>query len=125
MSGEVFKIWLKQLGQAWQDKDAKRYSELFDNNVKYFQNPFDNPKLNREEIIEALNSDFLTQENIRFGYEIVSFDKYIGVCRWWCKFTHISSQNLIKLDGVFICEFDKNNLCKIFRVWRHIDGEFS
>lgn len=123
MSGEDFKSWLKLYGQTWQDKEPIRFSELFTFDAKYFRTPFEKAKSGREEIRAAFEAEVSTQDNIKFGYEVISFDKNIGVCRWWCKFTRISSQNLIKLDGVFICEFDKNNVCLNFREWRHKDGE--
>lgn len=123
MSGEEFKNWLKLYGQAWEDKDAIRFSELFANEVKYFLNPFEIPLTGRSNIQIAVEKKFLTQDNIKFNYQIISVAENMGVCKWWCKFTRNSNQNLIKLDGVFICEFDKNNLCKNFNEWWHKDGE--
>lgn len=123
MTGEDFKNWLKLYGQAWEDKDAKRFSELFANEANYFLSPFENPLTGTLDIETAIEEKYLTQDNIKFNYQIISFAENIGVCKWWCKFIRNSTHNLIKLDGVFICEFDKNNLCKTFNEWWHKDGE--
>lgn len=118
-----FRNWLKLYGQAWEDKDDKRFSELFSDNVKYFWTPFEQPKEGRTEVSLAFMDAVSTQTDIRFGYEILSFENQKGICRWWCKFVNTTTNNLIKLDGIFLCEFDKNNLCKTFRKWWHKEGE--
>lgn len=123
MNGEDFKNWLKLYGQAWEDKDPKRFADLFTVDAKYFWTPFENPKLGREDIRIAFETAISTQENIKFGYDVISFAENIGICRWWCKFIRTTSQNLVKLDCIFVCEFDNSNLCKNFREWWHKDGE--
>jgi len=125
MNGTDFQNWLKQLAQSWEDKDTERFSGLFTEDARYFRTPFEDPKSGRKEIGTAINKVFSACENIKFGYEIISFSQDTGVCRWWCKFVRGVSQELIKLDGVFICEFNNNKSCKIFRKWWLTDGEFS
>lgn len=119
MNVNDFRNWLKLYGQAWEDKDDKKFSELFTENIKYFWTPFENPEEGRAGLSLAFKSAVSTQTDIRFGYEILSFENQKGICRWWCKFVRIPTGNLIKLDGIFVCEFDKNNLCKTFREWWH------
>lgn len=123
MNKDDFKNWLKIYGQAWEDKNSERFSELFSNESKYYWTPFEESKNGKIEIKEAFIKATQTQENIKFGYDVILFDVNKGICRWWCKFIRTSSLSGIKLDGIFICDFDKNNLCKIFREWWHKDGE--
>lgn len=123
MIKEDFKTWIKLYGQAWEDKDAKKFSDLFNKDVKYFRTPFETPKAGKEDLSLAFDSAVSTQTEIRFGYEILSFDNYSGIARWWCKFVRVPTGNLVKLDGIFFCEFDRNNLCKTFREWWHKEGE--
>lgn len=123
MDNISFKNWLKLYRQAWEDKDPKRFSDLFSENIKYYWTPFNEPKVGKAEVCSAFENATSTQMNIKFGYDVLYFENNRGICRWWSKFIRISSGNLIMLDGIFFCEFDKNNLCKVFREWWHKDGE--
>ncbi len=123
MIKDDFKNWLKLYGQAWEDKDSKKFSDLFAESIKYYWTPFENPKEGKTGVSLAFENAVSSQIDIRFGYEVLSFENQIGIARWWCKFIRISSGDLVKLDGIFVCEFDKNNLCKTFREWWHKEGE--
>lgn len=123
MNGDNFKNWLKLYGQAWQDKDEARFSELFSPDVKYYWTPFENPVSGKLDLQNTIKVKFLGEENISFSYDVISFDKNVGVCRWWSKFINTKSQNLTRLDSIFVCEFNKANLCKTFKAWWHKAGE--
>ena len=118
-----YRNWLKLYGQAWEDKDSDRFVFLFTERANYYWTPFESPKLGREGIRSAFENAISTQSQIKFGYDVLTFENNQGICRWWCKFNRITTGNLIKLDGIFICEFEKNNLCKTFREWWHKEGE--
>jgi nuclear transport factor 2 (NTF2) superfamily protein len=118
-----FKNWLKLYGQAWEDKDSRKFSALFTEDAGYYWTPFESMKQGREEIEKAFKEAVSTQSEIRFGYEVLSIENNAGICRWWCKFIRTTSGNLIKLDGIFLCEFDRKKLCKTFREWWHKEGE--
>jgi len=81
MNTNDFKYWLKLYGQAWEDKDAKRFSELFSENAKYYWTPFEEPKNGKFGIREAVENAISTQENIKFGSEILPFGNNTGICR--------------------------------------------
>jgi hypothetical protein len=123
MIKDDFKNWLKLYGQAWEDKDSTKLSDLFTEKIKYYWTPFESPKEGKAGVSLAFENAVSSQTDIRFGYEVLSFENQIGISRWWCKFIRISSGDLVKLDGIFICKFDKNNLCETFREWWHKEGE--
>jgi len=123
MTASDFKNWLKIYGQAWEDKDSKKFVALFTEKANYHWTPFESPKAGRDEIKEAFENATSTQSEIRFGYDVLSFENNKGICSWWCKFNRTTSGNLIKLDGIFVCDFEKNNLCKLFREWWHKEGK--
>ena len=123
MEASDFKLWLKLYGQTWEDKNPERFSDLFVENAEYFRTPFEVPKRGMAETKSAFEQAVSTQQEIKFSYEILSFEKNNGICRWWCKFVSTTSQNLIRLDGILVCSFDKNNKCKTFREWWHKNNE--
>lgn len=118
-----FQKWLKHYGEAWEDKDTKKFSELFSEDAVYHWTPFENPQKGRKEIQSAVESAISSQGNIKFGFKILSFENNTGICNWWCRFDRISTGNHIKLNGIFVCEFNKASLCSVFREWWHKEGE--
>lgn len=123
MSEKDFQNWLKSYGQAWEDKNIDKFVSLFSKNAEYYWTPFDLPKKGISEIADAVNSAVSTQSDIKFTFQVLAFANNTGICRWWCRFNRILSGSLIKLDGIFYCEFDRNHSCHIFREWWHKEGE--
>jgi hypothetical protein len=66
MNGEDFKNWLKLYGQAWQDKDEARFSELFSPDVKYYWTPFENPVSGKFDLQNTIKVEFLSEEKHKF-----------------------------------------------------------
>jgi hypothetical protein len=125
MNGVDFKTWMKVFSQSWVDKNSAVFSNLFSIDSVYYTSPFNPPASGREEIKSSAEKLFKDQSNLKFNYEILSFENNAGICRCWCRYFSIHKENLIKLDGIFFCRFDKNNLCNSFNSWWNKEAEIS
>ena len=60
-----------------------------------------------------------TEEDIQFGYEILSATPEQGIARWWASFVIVPPGLQTKLDGIFLISLDENGRCHSFREWWH------
>lgn len=117
MNKDNFRTWIKLFTQAWEDEDSDKFKAIFSEDAEYYSDPFENSVSGKTNITNALLSEVALQQDLKIGYEILSFDKNLGVCRFWGKFINTTSENLIKLDGILVCFFD-NNICKTIKRWQ-------
>jgi len=60
-----------------------------------------------------------TEQNIQFGYEILSVIPEQGIARWWASFVIVPPGLETKLDGIFLISLDENGRCYSLREWWH------
>ncbi len=111
--------WLSAYGRAWTLREPETASQLFSDDARYFETPFNPPAQGRSEITEYWSAATGNQSGISFSWEIVSLVGNVGVVRWQAAFKRISSNTQVQLDGVFVLEFDDAGLCKTLREWWH------
>ena len=114
-----FRDWLEKYKKAWESASPKDAAELFVEDAKYFETPFDEPSTGRENIIKYWNAVPEDQLNVKFGYEIIHVYNDIGYCKWNASFTRKASDTNVKLDGIFEVTFDASGRGRIFREWWH------
>ena len=113
--------WLSEYGRAWENKDARSFVRLFGEHVRYFWTPIEEPKQGRNALEEAFQDAVLRQEDIRFTAEILGVRDRKGIAHWQCSFHRPRSRCAVRLDGIFVMEFDEDGLCDVFREWWHSD----
>jgi hypothetical protein len=57
-----------------------------------------------------------TQEQIRFGHEVLAITGATALAHWWASFVRVSKTR-VSLDGIFLLTFDRAGLCKELREW--------
>jgi catechol 2,3-dioxygenase-like lactoylglutathione lyase family enzyme len=119
LTKESFTDWLEKYKEAWEGASPSDAAELFVENAKYYETPFDGPSTGRENIIKYWNAVPEEQLDVNFGYEIIHIYKDVGYCKWNASFVRKASGVKVKLDGIFEVTFDESGRGIIFREWWH------
>jgi uncharacterized protein (TIGR02246 family) len=85
----AFKSWLEAYGRAWESRDPQAAAGLFAEDGTYQVTPFLEPMRGRKAILEYWSQVARTEEDIRFGYEILAVTPEINIARWWASFVRI------------------------------------
>ncbi len=117
MDSTSFDAWVAALGRAWETKDARAASALFAEDASYQEDAFGEPMHGRDTILAYWLEVPTTQEDIRFGHEMIVISGDVGVAHWWASFRRIPSGAPVRLDGVFAATMDAQGRCRIFREW--------
>jgi len=118
LNPESLRAWLEGYRLAWEERDAEAVIRLFAEDATYQETPFNQPMRGREAIRQYWSRAVVTyQEEIRFGFEILSVNATTGIAHWWASFVRISSKTRVNLDGVFLLTFDAAGLCREVGEW--------
>ncbi len=123
MNDNTFKSWLDAYGRAWETRDPQAAADLFTEDATYQETPFTEPMRGRAAIHEYWLRATRSQDQVRFGYEILSVAEDRGIARWWVSFAIVPAQTRMKLDGIFLVLMAEENRCNDFREWWHGQGE--
>jgi hypothetical protein len=116
LSTAKLESWLAGYRDAWEKRDAELAAQLFTENARYQEMPFDAPKSGRAGIREYWSGVTADQRDI-------AVNGNTGVAHWSAKFKQASTGMTVELDGVFVLEFDpKTGLCSTLREWWHVRG---
>lgn len=116
---QQFEDWLADYGRAWEASDAARYASLFTPDAEYWWTPFGPPKVGRESIVRAIEEAVARQQDQTFRYRILSIDGRRGIAHWTCDLTRLTTGKAYTIDGILMCEFADDGLCRVFREWWH------
>ena len=123
LSTAKLESWLSGYREAWEKRDAERAAQLFTENARYQEMPFDAPKSGRAGIREYWTGVTADQRDIEFKSQAIAVSGNTGVAHWSAKFKQASTGMTVELDGVFVLEFDpKTGLCSTLREWWHVRG---
>jgi hypothetical protein len=115
--------WLDAYGKAWEERDPAAASQLFTEDAVYQWGPFDRKLRGRVMIREAWAEAVETQQNIAFGYEVLTATARGGIVRWWVT-NDAPEQNLReKAEGIFRLGFDDSGLCTSLEEWWNATDE--
>jgi hypothetical protein len=106
MSPNAFASWLDAYGRAWTRRDPQAAADLFAEHGAYQVTPFVEPMRGRQAILEYWTNIAHTEQNIHFGYEILSVTPEQGIARWWASFVIVPPGLQTKLDGIFLISLD-------------------
>lgn len=119
MTRESFAAWLEAYGRAWEARDPAAAAHLYADEGTYQVTPFLEPMRGRAAILEYWKHVAQTEEDIRFGYEILAVTEERGIARWWASFVRVPPGLKTKLDGIFVIAFDGEGKCTSLREWWH------
>jgi hypothetical protein len=115
----AFKSWLDAYGQAWKNRDPEAATALYTENGAYQVTPFVEPMRGRKAIFQYWSEVVRTEENIRFGYQILVANAEHNIARWSASFVRIPPGLQTKLDGIFLISLDEEGRCKSLQEWWH------
>jgi ketosteroid isomerase-like protein len=115
--------WLDAYGKAWEDRDAQAASDLFTEDAVYKWGPFGRKLRGRVMIREAWAEALEDQENVEFGYEVLTATGRGGIVRWWCAADIRSRQVREKAEGIFRLAFEDSGLCTSLEEWWNATDE--
>ena len=114
-----FKLWLDDYGRAWEARDPVAAANLFADDGIYQVTPFVEPLRGYEAILNYWREVTRTEEQIRFGYEVLAVASDYGIARWWSSFIRVPPGLQTKLDGIFLIRLDSKRQCTSLREWWH------
>jgi hypothetical protein len=114
-----FERWLTAYGRAWEARDAEAAAALYAEDGSYQVTPFVEPLRGRAAVLEYWREVARTEENIRFGFEIVAVTPEAGIAHWWAAFVRVPPGMPTKLDGIFVITLNGLGLCTRLREWWH------
>ncbi len=117
MTHEAFKSWLDAYGRAWETRNPEAAAELFTADAIYQETPFVEPLRGGSAIFDYWSHVSRSQEQIRFGYEILAVTRDFGIAHWWASFIRTSERTPVKLDGIFLISLEADQRCKMLREW--------
>src|SRR3954447_13130113 len=109
--------WLYAYGDAWTKRDPDCAASLFSEDAMYQWGPFGKKLRGRPVIREAWAEATERQENVEFGYEVMSASSRGGLVRWWCGYDHTEHGTRVQVEGVFRLAFDDEGLCNSLEEW--------
>lgn len=123
LSNAKLEAWLSGYREAWEKRDAERAAQLFTENARYQEMPFEAPKSGRAGIREYWSGVTADQRDVEFRSEPLGVNGNTGIAHWSAKFKQASTGMTVELDGVFVLDFDpKTGLCSSLREWWHVRG---
>lgn len=118
MTGEELGAWLRDYGRAWETRDADLVVTLFTEDATYQETPFVEPMRGRAAIRDYWERAVVrTQEQVQFGFEILSLGEASALAHWQASFVRIRTKSEVKLDGVFLLTFDDQGRCRTLCEW--------
>ena len=117
---DSFDQWLAKYGQASQQNDAQASAELFAQDARYYESPFEEPLIGREAIYRYWRQGAETLTDKTSAHEIWAVRDNLGIARWQAQFVDNRSHQRSALDCVFVVEFDGDGLGSVFREWWHM-----
>jgi hypothetical protein len=109
--------WLDAYGRAWESRDSDAAAELFGEDAVYQWGPFGRKLRGRPVIREAWAEAVEDQDDVKFGYEVLTATVRGGIARWWCSFAVPSRGVRTDLEGIFRLAFDETGLCVSLEEW--------
>jgi ketosteroid isomerase-like protein len=122
MDRAMFTGWLDAYKDAWETRDSETAADLFTADAAYYETPFEAPARGRDGIRDYWSDATRYQEGVEFSYEVLATTEDAGIARWHCRFTRLTSDSAVELDGIFLVELDADGRCTEFREWWHKRG---
>lgn len=115
---EKYNKWTKNFMDSWKNLDWKRTLETLDKNVKYYENPIDEPCKNFDEVTNLWNVVTDNQKDISYKYEIISYNEDTCIINWQMTRTLTNGNVKQEIDGIFQVSVNDDCKCTYFKQWR-------
>ncbi len=113
-----YEQWTHEFMEAWKQLDWEKVLTTLDENVKYYENPIDEPCKNFDEVIELWKIVEENQKDIEYKFNIVAFNDNTCIINWQMKRTMVKTNLEQEIDGIFQISLNEDNKCTFFKQWR-------
>jgi hypothetical protein len=114
--------WLDRYGAAWEARDADLAASLFSAGATYQVTPYEEPHRGPAGVRAYWADVTAGQRNVQFGYEILAVAGNTGIAHWHAAFDVADSPAHLRLNGIFVLDFDADGRCSRLREWWHLDA---
>lgn len=115
---EIYENWTKEFMESWKNLDWRKTLDTLDKEVKYYENPIDEPCKSFEEVTKLWNIVADNQKDIDYKYKIVVFDNDYCIINWQMNRTMIQNNVKQEIDGIFQISLNQEGKCTYFKQWR-------
>ncbi len=118
MDIKQYEEWTKEFMESWKELDWQRTLKTLNTNVKYYENPIDEPCKTFEEVTNLWNIVGDNQKDISYTFNIIAYNDDFCIINW--QMTRTMTTNNIKqeIDGIFQISLDNEGKCTYFKQWR-------
>ncbi len=113
-----YEKWVSLFLESWKNLEGVGTTKLLARDVKYYENPIDDPCSTWEEVEKLWEVVPSNQKNINYNYHIVVFDQNICVVNW--QMTRELNSKSQQIDGIFEISLNEEGLCTYFKQWRFV-----
>ncbi len=115
--------WLAAYGDAWESRDPEKAATLFSEDASYQVTPYEQPHIGRNGVREYWAGVTANQQNVQFESQTLGITGNTGIAHWSAEFDVVPAGIRIRLDGIFILEFDESGRCQRLREWWHSETD--
>lgn len=119
MTTEMLRTWLEAYGRAWETRNAEAVTALFSDDATYQETPFVEPLRGLQAIAAYWSAATGSHVDVHFDYAVLALSGNQGIAHWRCSFVRPQEKASLRLDGVFVLQFDEQGQCKSLREWWH------
>lgn len=113
-----YDMWTKDFMESWKELDWRRTLETLSHDVKYYENPIDEPCKNFDEVMDLWNVVADNQKDISYTYKIISYDEDVCIINWQMIRTMTKTNQKQQIDGIFQISLNDDGKCNLFKQWR-------
>lgn len=120
---EKYEEWVKRFMESWKNLDWKETMSLISKEVKYYENPIDEPCTSYEKVTKLWEVVEENQKDISYQYKILAYNENVCIINWQMERTFIPTNERQIIDGIFEISLDNNGLLSNFKQWRFTKAE--
>jgi hypothetical protein len=110
--------WLDDYVAAWKSYDADAIRVLFSDNAEYRYNPYDEPTVGREAIVEDWLSDRDEPNSFEADYLPIAVNGNTAVARGQTQYFDTDTREITsEYDNIFLLKFNDQGECESFTEW--------
>ncbi len=113
-----YENWTKEFMDSWKKLDYERTLKTLDENVKYYENPIDEPCKNFQEVTNLWNVVADNQKDIDYKFQVIAYDENVCIINWQMTRTMIKNNVKQEIDGIFQISLNNEGKCTYFKQWR-------
>lgn len=117
MNEDNLQNWLSTLDRAWVERKPELIGSICAEDVKYYENPFEKPRIGKQAVIDEWQNVPSSQRDITFKFDIIGIANGVGIAHWHASFTRIPQMKTDTLDGIFTIKLNEAGLCTEFHMW--------